>query len=37
MERYLEIYDVVLTGDKSMYPANVMISAVLGIAVPPLD
>ena len=37
MERYLEIYDVVLTGDKSMYPANVMISAVLGIAAPPLD
>lgn len=37
MERYLEMYDVVLTGDKSMYPANVMIAAVLGIAAPPCN
>lgn len=37
MERYLDLYDIVLTGDKSMYPANVIISAVLGIAAPPLD
>ena len=35
MERYLELYDIVLTGDKSLYPANVIISAVLGIAAPP--
>ena len=37
MERYLDLYDVVLTGDKSLYPANVMISAILGIAAPPMD
>ena len=27
MERYLDIYDIVLTGDKSLYPANVIISS----------
>jgi len=37
MEQYLDLYDVVLTGDKSLYPANVMISAVLGIAAPPIN
>ena len=35
MERYLDLYDIVLTGDKSLYPANVITSAVLGIPAPP--
>ena len=37
MERYLDIYDIVLTGDKLLYPANVIISAVMGIAAPPIN
>ena len=37
MERYLDIYDIVLTGEKSLYPANVITSAVMGIAAPPIN
>ena len=35
MERYLDLYDIVLTGDGSLYPANVLLTVVLGITAPP--
>ena len=37
MEQYLDLYDIVLTGDKSLYPANVIASAVLDVAAPPMN
>ena len=35
MERYLDLYDIVLTGDGSLYPANVLLAAVLGTTATP--
>ena len=35
MECYLDLYDIVLTGDGSLYPANVLLATVLGTTAPP--
>ena len=35
MEHYLDLYDIAVTGDGSLYPANVLLAVVLGTTAPP--